>query len=206
MATVKLPLMSMDASDSLGKAITFSKWKGRNYVRKLVKPSNPKSGLQVGMRAGITFYAGTYAALAAATKTNWKNTVKKRSLSGINGYSSSNQKRLRRNLGVLQDPLNAAGAVEAAPTAPAVAVGTRTLTVTWVDSAGANDTCTFVYRSTSTGFTPSISTLVAIIAHGVQKFVDTKVTTGTTYYYVVGGCEKGGTLGTQAAQQSGTPT
>jgi len=37
------PLYSQDASGTIGKAIVFSKWKGRNYVRKHVKPANPQS-------------------------------------------------------------------------------------------------------------------------------------------------------------------
>lgn len=205
MATVKLPLMSLDASDSLGKAIVFSKWKGRNYVRKLVKPANPRSGLQVGMRAGMAFYAKAYGPLSAAAKANWKAAVKKRNLSPINGFSSAGQKRLRRNLGVQQDPTLAAGAVEAAPTAVTPTAGTRQVIITWTDSAGAGDFCTFIYRSTSTGFTPSPATLIAIIQHGVQTYTDIKVTTGTAYFYRLGGCETGGTLGTLAAQVTATP-
>ena len=43
MAKVSGPLMSMDASGKFGGAIVFSKWKGRNVVRQLVTPSNPRS-------------------------------------------------------------------------------------------------------------------------------------------------------------------
>ncbi len=43
MAKVTGPLMSLDASGSVGGTATFSKWKGQNYVRLLVTPRNPKS-------------------------------------------------------------------------------------------------------------------------------------------------------------------
>lgn len=43
MAKVTGPLMSLDASGTVGKTATFSKWKGQNYVRLRVTPKNPKS-------------------------------------------------------------------------------------------------------------------------------------------------------------------
>jgi len=68
---LKSPLMSLDASGSVGKAITFSKWKGRNYVRKLVIPHNPQSGLQTGMRAWLTWLSKYWAVLSAGDKAVW---------------------------------------------------------------------------------------------------------------------------------------
>lgn len=53
MAKVTSPLMSLDASGSVAGAITFSKWKGRNYVRQLVIPANPRSSGQVASREKV---------------------------------------------------------------------------------------------------------------------------------------------------------
>lgn len=53
MAKVTSPLMSLDASGSIAGAITFSKWKGRNYVRQLVIPANPRSAGQQATRAAL---------------------------------------------------------------------------------------------------------------------------------------------------------
>lgn len=46
MAKVSGPLFSMEASGSYGGAITFAKWKGRQYSRQLVIPANPHSADQ----------------------------------------------------------------------------------------------------------------------------------------------------------------
>lgn len=46
MAKVGGPLMSLEASGSVAGALTFAKWKGRQYVRQLVQPSNPQSAAQ----------------------------------------------------------------------------------------------------------------------------------------------------------------
>lgn len=53
MAKVIGPLMSMDASGQLGKALVFAKWKGQNYVRQYVIPQNPNSTDQQKVRAII---------------------------------------------------------------------------------------------------------------------------------------------------------
>lgn len=53
MAKVTSPLMSLDASGSIAGALTFSKWKGRNYVRQLVIPANPRTSGQQENRAAL---------------------------------------------------------------------------------------------------------------------------------------------------------
>lgn len=50
MAKVTGPLMSLDASGSVGGVTVFAKWKGRNYVRGLVTPKNPESNDQAKVR------------------------------------------------------------------------------------------------------------------------------------------------------------
>ena len=50
MAKVTGPLMSLDASGTVGNTTTFSKWKGRNYVRLRVTPQNPKTEDQATAR------------------------------------------------------------------------------------------------------------------------------------------------------------
>lgn len=50
MAKVTGPLMSLDASGTVGNTATFSKWKGRNYVRLRVTPQNPKTEDQATSR------------------------------------------------------------------------------------------------------------------------------------------------------------
>lgn len=46
MAKVSGPLFSLEASGSYGGALTFAKWKGRQYCRQLVIPANPNSADQ----------------------------------------------------------------------------------------------------------------------------------------------------------------
>lgn len=58
MAKVQGPLFSMGASGSFGGALVFATWKGINYVRELVIPSNPQSAGQESARNDIRTTAG----------------------------------------------------------------------------------------------------------------------------------------------------
>lgn len=50
MAKVTGPLMSFEASGTLGDTITFAKWVGRPYVRRHVIPANPQTAAQEDTR------------------------------------------------------------------------------------------------------------------------------------------------------------
>lgn len=50
MARVTGPLMSMEASGTIGKSLTFANWVGRQYVRRWTRPSNPQTLNQMEQR------------------------------------------------------------------------------------------------------------------------------------------------------------
>ena len=50
MARVTGPLMSMEASGTIGKTLTFANWVGRQYVRRWTRPSNPQTADQMDQR------------------------------------------------------------------------------------------------------------------------------------------------------------
>lgn len=54
MAKVTGPLLSLDASGSVASTMTFSRWKGRNYVRQRVIPTYTNTTLQAKVRALIS--------------------------------------------------------------------------------------------------------------------------------------------------------
>lgn len=71
MARVTGPLMSLDASGTVGNTAVFSKWKGRNYVRVRVVPMNLRSADQQLTRG----YLGVIAKAAKAVLTAAKDTL-----------------------------------------------------------------------------------------------------------------------------------
>lgn len=50
MARVTGPLMSMEASGTIGKTLTFANWVGRQYVRRWTRPANPQTQGQMDQR------------------------------------------------------------------------------------------------------------------------------------------------------------
>lgn len=66
MAKVSAPFLSLDASGTVASTLTASKWKGRNYMRLRVIPSNPETADQKTVRSVL----GTLAKAASAVLTS----------------------------------------------------------------------------------------------------------------------------------------
>ena len=92
MVKVNGPLMSLDASGTLADTITFSKWKGRNYVRERVIPSNPKSGAQVGRRSMFKFLSQNWAPITTGNKATWQDLADELVASPFNAFLRLNMK------------------------------------------------------------------------------------------------------------------
>ena len=54
MAKLKAPLMSLGATQQLGKALVFFGWKGLDVVREYVIPANPRTSAQTTQRGYVT--------------------------------------------------------------------------------------------------------------------------------------------------------
>jgi len=90
MVRVTGPALSIDASGSVAKTLTFAKWKGRNYARQRVIPDNPKSASQVGVRCMLGFLAALWASLTAGEQASWEEDAEERQISAFNQYVSVN--------------------------------------------------------------------------------------------------------------------
>lgn len=95
MAIVSGPLFSLDASGKLANAIVFSKWKGRPYVRQLVKPANPKSALQVSVRAMLRFLAQMWQGIGSTPQASWEDLADASIISPFNAFVGRNGSRWR---------------------------------------------------------------------------------------------------------------
>jgi hypothetical protein len=88
MAKVDGPLLSLDASGSIGGAMTFSKWKGVNYVRYKTKPTNPQTTAQTTQRTAFSTAVAAWHALTTEVQDTWTARAKALGLtmSGFNLY------------------------------------------------------------------------------------------------------------------------
>lgn len=93
MVKVYGPMMSLDASGTLSDAVTFSKWKGRSYVRERTIPSNPQTGPQTGRRAMLSFLSKQWQTIPAVTQTTWQPVADELNASLFNAYLHINMRR-----------------------------------------------------------------------------------------------------------------
>jgi len=162
MAKVDGPLMSFGASGSVANMVVFSKWKGRPYVRQHVTPSNPRSALQVSTRAMMKFLAQNWAALSAAEKATWDDAAAAGTFSGFNAYTQYNMRRWTQSQGPSIEYPAAELIIPTDPTPFAATGGVGQAVLDWTMPA-ADAWGVILYRSLTTGFTPSRSNAIAAI-------------------------------------------
>lgn len=156
-------MMSLDASGTLGDAITFSKWKGRPYVRERVVPSNPKSGAQIGRRTMFKFLTQEWDGLSAPDKATYQDLADQLVASPFNAFLSYNMGRYHNFL----------APAKPYPAAEDDAAGNHTLQgAAWqenriaiaITGATLNQNWGFaIHAYTSTAFTPAVGNLIMCI-------------------------------------------
>lgn len=207
MASTKAPLFGLDASGSLAKSIVFSKWKGRTYVRRHSTPSNPQSALQTGMRASFKFISQNWAALSAGGKAEWQAIADLTAVTGLNAQMAYNQERVRRNLGIHKQPSIVTPNTPGAPTSPVATAGPKSVVLTWVAGTGTNaNYTTWIHRSLTGTFTPSIDNAIAVLDFAVLTYTDIGLETGISYFYEIRHNQTVGTFGAGSAEVTAIPT
>ena len=99
MARVKAPLFSLGASGSVGKAIVYANWKGRDYCREYQIPQNPSTALQVNVRKAWELLVAQWQGEAPATWDIWNTFAEQFAMSGFNQYVSRGMEAYVSQLG-----------------------------------------------------------------------------------------------------------
>lgn len=150
MAKISAPLLSMGARGTIGKSVTFAKWRGVDYARQRVIPANPRTVAQQANRTRFAFLREAYKLAPAAVRAPWDAFAAGRPFTGVNKFVGENNRLLVGKID-LADMLTSPGARGGLPPAGVVAAtgaseGEITVTVTapdqlpvgWaVDSVGA---------------------------------------------------------------------
>ena len=188
MVKVQAPCLSLNASGTIAGAMTFSSWKGRPYVRETVKPSNPKSGSQVGVRAMFKFLAQDWSNLTTVEKASWEDRADQTVISNFNAFMAYNQRRWRNFLA----PSGADPATEddGCPVVSneAATAAVRQITIAGDVAAKAGDESVWgvaIFRSPTGTFTTAFSNCIAVIPaddDATYSYVDTPLDPGQYYY------------------------
>ena len=185
MVKVRAPALSLDASGSLAGAIVFSKWKGRNYVRQLVIPANPKSVKQVSVRAMFKFLSQEWTNNSVAMKATWNDMADDAIISPFNAYMGYNQDRWRNGLTPCRDYPPSATAGVGNITFTSATGGIRMATLVLTTATNQDHFGALIARSTTTGFTPGFENLIGLLrcwGHEAHSYVDTPLVADTYYY------------------------
>jgi hypothetical protein len=206
MARVKGPLFSVDASGTVASTVVFSRWRGRNYVRRHAIPANPRSAGQTAARTVIAFLAPEWSLMTDADKASWENLAEATNISPFNAFVAANA----RNWRDLMAPTKTHPA--ARTTAPGTVgvltklVSGRSVQVTVPVAAGSDDWGLALLRSGTTGVSQLTNAVMAAEAGPAEVvFVDGPLEPGT-YYYNARVWSADGNLGAIGTQVSATVT
>jgi len=207
MARTKGPLFSLDASGTLADTIVFSKWKGRTYVRRHAIPSNPRSGLQVGMRSVFKYITQAFGALTANQKAAWDALAAPDNITQLNAQVRDAQGRARRNEGWRLGPAETPGTTPDAPTGPTAVAQNKSVDLSWTRPVGnQGDYTSAIYVKTADTITGVIGELVAVIAVTTIAVTILDLVNGTEYWFEIREMNTDGEFGALSASINATPT
>jgi len=157
MARTYSPLLSLDASGTIANSLTFSKWKGRNYVRTRVTPANPQSQSQWGMRSMMKALSQVWASLSEARQNAWEELADAESVSKFNAFVSFNLKRHRDGVGPRPEPSPAPVTITNKISTTLASVAGRNVSVMITMGGATQAWLAEVFMASTTGFVPAWS-------------------------------------------------
>ena len=185
MATVQGPLMSMEASGTIGKTITFAKWKGRPYVRNRVVPANPKSAGQLGIQAMMKFLGTAWKSIGASPQASYDTAAASKSISAFNEYMSENMARWRDSLLPSQTTPAAKAHSGSSVSGMTLTGGSGSCNLAITIATAANQWGVAIFRDLATITVLNRSKCVAVIAVGGAtslNYLDSGLEAGTYHY------------------------
>ena len=197
-------MLSFTASGTLADTVTFSKWKGRPYVRTRVIPKNPRSDSQTGMRQMMEFLTRSWSSVSSSNQATWESLAESLQVSPFNAFVGKNMARWRNYLPPSQIP--EATADDTLPTLGTVQASAsgRNIKVTIPITTPADGWGITVHISTQSNFTPGFSTAKKTVA--VPSSGDAQAEVGPfdpgTYYVRVVPFTKKGKMGSATSAQS----
>jgi len=207
MARTTAPLFSLDASGSLANAIVFSKWRGRQFVRRHTIPKNPRTAAQVGIRAMMKFLSQQYADHKDQIDATFTDPAAAKNVSPFNAYVAFNMRRWRENRGPSLD-YPAAQDTTAITIAQTLTGGQRNVLLSNDPSGESANWGIIIYRSEDAIVTVNWNLCIGIAVANVGQavtYTDAPLPAGD-YHYRSAICNESGIIGTACADALTTVT
>ena len=178
MARLTAPLMSLGASGTIGKAITFSTWKGIPYARVRVIPANPKSVAQTAVRNIFTNLSELWKRSGALAKLPFTYAARGQAFTDRNVHTG-------KNVPALQGDADLDDLVMSVATGQAINV----INVVTADGADGTVTVTADAPTAPTGYTLSQVIGVAVLDGDPEDLITRQTYIGedgsTPYSFVI---------------------
>lgn len=152
--------MSLAASGSVAKTLTYAHWKGRPYVRQLVTPSNPRSTAQYFTRAMMAFLARAWAhmeAFSSGSQATWQDLAKQGNFSPFNAFVKTNMMRWTQLQGPILMATGAGSNTDNTITAFTATAGVRQIAISFHDAANNAGWDYSIVLDPANGATPPIT-------------------------------------------------
>lgn len=107
MVKLKLPVLSIDASGTFAKSITFSKQKDKNYAKVYTISDNPQSPKQTNIRTAYSLIIDAWNKLSAVKKELWDDVARPLELTALNHCISRGMTEYKNQLGITTTPTSA---------------------------------------------------------------------------------------------------
>jgi hypothetical protein len=205
MARTTAPLFSLDASGTVAKAVVFSKWRGRQYVRRHAIPKNPMTAAQLGIRAAMKFLSQHYTPLKDTIDAEFALVAANANVSIFNAFVAANMKRWRMGKAP-SDYLVPTEAACSVTITQALTPGPRNVLITVTASASTAMSAIAIFRDTDTITAVNWNNCIAIIPvtdNAAHKYTDAPLAPGD-YHYRSAAITNQGAFGTACTDASAT--
>jgi len=90
------PILGLSAAGTVGRALTFSSYKGRSYLKRKSIPRDPGTGAQLRSREILRFLSSNWRSLTNAQRASWNTLALRSRTSAQNAYLKHNTERFFR--------------------------------------------------------------------------------------------------------------
>lgn len=129
MARLTAPLLSLSASGTIGKAITFATWKGIPYARTRVIPANPKTAAQQEVRGVFGTLNELWKRMPQLARDPWQRDVHGLPLTARNRHIQSNMSVLIDEANLNNLVMSVAQGQAVPPVSPTFTPGSGSITI-----------------------------------------------------------------------------
>lgn len=209
MATVKGPLFSIDASGTVGGTLVFTRWKGRNVVRRHAVPANPRSGGQLSVRAMMKFLAQYWVSMTAGEQADWEDRAAAENISPFNAFTSYCMTRWGLNMCPSKEHPALESDTPGTIANEAATAQSRSILLEDDVTVLAQNWGILVFRSLTTGLTGTRNQLVQVIpaeSAATFEWLDFPLDVGVAQYYKFQAFSVEGAVGALSGEVTATPT